>query len=219
MPTSEPSPHPKPPARRLELEATIYTLEQLRDHGRAGDCPGFPGGAPQVALAGRSNVGKSTLINALAGSKKLAKTSSTPGKTRSVNIFRVLPDGWKLVDLPGYGYARASKTDRAKWAKLIEAYLTSTPQLKAVAMLLDCRLPPQQLDLDLAAYLANIDMPLVAVLTKADKCKQAERGARAREWKDILSGYAPVVVSAKSRLGLDALWAALERAALGDVQR
>ena len=104
----------------LTLESTAYTLDQLTAHPEA-----------QIALAGRSNVGKSSLVNALAGRKKLAKVSSTPGKTRSVNFYLVEPLRFYLVDLPGYGYARASHSEREKWAKLLERYLTECASLKA----------------------------------------------------------------------------------------
>lgn len=180
----------------LTLETTAYTLEQLITLPEA-----------QIALAGRSNVGKSSLINALAGRKKLAKVSATPGKTRSVNFYRVTPQNFYLVDLPGYGYARASYTDREKWARLLERYLAECNNLKALALLLDSRLEPQKLDKDLAAFARSNGLNIVPVLTKADKCKQRERAARQREWQDLL-GRQPVVTSSNDRLGIDALWRA-----------
>ena len=125
----------------LTLESTVYTLQQLLDVPEA-----------QVALAGRSNVGKSSLINALAVRKKLAKVSATPGKTRSINFYRVQPHNFFLVDLPGYGYARASHSERRSWATLLEKYLSTCKNLCALALLLDSRLPPQKLDLELAGF-------------------------------------------------------------------
>lgn len=116
----------------LTLESTVYTLQQLLDVPEA-----------QVALAGRSNVGKSSLINALAVRKKLAKVSATPGKTRSINFYRVQPHNFFLVDLPGYGYARASHSERRSWATLLEKYLSTCKNLRALALLLDSRLPPR----------------------------------------------------------------------------
>jgi len=180
----------------LTLETTAYTLEQLITLPEA-----------QIALAGRSNVGKSSLINALAGRKKLAKVSSTPGKTRSVNFYRVTPQNFYLVDLPGYGYARASHTEREKWAKLLERYLVECKNLKALALLLDSRLEPQKLDKDLAAFARTHGLNIVPVLTKADKCNQRERAARQREWQDLL-GRKPVITSSSDRLGIDDLWRA-----------
>ncbi|MFV0349629.1 MAG: ribosome biogenesis GTP-binding protein YihA/YsxC [Halodesulfovibrio sp.] len=183
---------------QLILEDTIYTLEQLHNVE-----------APQIALAGRSNVGKSSLINALAGRKKLARISATPGKTQSINYYRVEPWGFYLVDLPGYGYAKASKSDREKWAKLINAYLTSTPSLKALAVLLDCRIPPQKLDVDLTAYARSIHIPLLPILTKADKCKQKERVAKQSEWARLLEGVKPIISSSSSGLGINSIWEAM----------
>lgn len=187
----------------LELEATAYASGQL---------PRLD--LPQIALAGRSNVGKSSLINALAGRKSLAKVSAQPGKTRSVNFYRVLPQDFYLVDLPGYGYARASHEERRQWARTLETYLDTDRNIRALALLLDCRLSPQRLDMDLAAYASAHGLPLVPVLTKADKCTQREREARRREWRDIL-GLAPIITSASRRQGLDTLWRALDAAALG----
>ncbi|UZP68279.1 ribosome biogenesis GTP-binding protein YihA/YsxC [Desulfovibrio mangrovi] len=189
---------------QLILEDTIYTLEQLQSVQ-----------APQIALAGRSNVGKSSLINALAGRKKLARISATPGKTQSINFYRVEPWGFYLVDLPGYGYAKASKSDREKWAQLINAYLTSTPSLKALAVLLDCRIPPQKLDIDLTAYARSINIPLLPILTKADKCKQKERAAKQAEWARLLNGVKPIISSSSSGIGISTIWETMRLHALG----
>lgn len=187
----------------LELEITAYVAGQLPALDR-----------PQIALAGRSNVGKSSLINALAGRKQLAKVSAQPGKTRSVNFYRVQPQDFYIVDLPGYGYARASHEERQQWAKTLEAYISGGRHIRALALLLDCRLPPQRLDMDLAAFASSRGLPIVPILTKADKCTQREREARRREWRDILGG-APIITSAPRRLGIDKLWRALDTAALG----
>ena len=185
----------------LTLETTAYTLDQLLALPEA-----------QIALAGRSNVGKSSLINALAGRKKLAKVSATPGKTRSVNLYKVEPQNFYLVDLPGYGYARASHEERRKWAKLLEHYLTDCKTLKTLALLLDCRLPPQKIDLELASFARTCRLPLLPVLTKADKCSQRERASRQKEWQDLLA-VKPVLNSSRSRLGMEELWRALIAAA------
>lgn len=187
----------------LELEATAYVTGQLPRYDR-----------PQIALAGRSNVGKSSLINALAGRKKLARVSAQPGKTRSVNFYRVLPQDYYLVDLPGYGYARASHEERRQWAKTLEAYIGGDRHIRALALLLDCRLSPQRLDLDLADFAASRALPIVPVLTKVDKCTQREREARRREWLERL-GTAPIVTSAARRQGMEKLWLAFDAAALG----
>lgn len=182
---------------QLILETTAYTIDQL-----------VGSETPQLALAGRSNVGKSSLVNALAGRRKLAKVSATPGKTRSVNYYRVDPWNFCLVDLPGYGYARASRAEREKWAKLLEKYLSGCRALRGLVLLIDSRLPPQQLDLNLLEYARGIGLPVLPVLTKADKCKQREIGARLNEWTD-LAGRRPVVTSSAARRGIDNLWKAL----------
>lgn len=185
----------------LILETTAYTLDQMQRDG-----------TPQIALAGRSNVGKSSLVNALAGRKQLAKTSSTPGKTRSVNYYRVQPDGFFLVDLPGYGYARCSKTEQERWATLIERYLVAAQSLRALVLLLDCRLTPQKSDLALLAFAGTNAIPLIPVLTKADKCTQAEQQKRRKEWGALLPEM-PIITSSAKRTGIDALWTAMRQAA------
>lgn len=188
----------------LELENTVFTTQQLPQVT-----------LPQIAMAGRSNVGKSSLINALAGRKKLAKVSATPGKTRSVNFYLVKPYDFYLVDLPGYGYARASHEERRKWATVLEHYLTESPTLKGLALLLDSRLPPQKIDLELADFALNHHLPLLPVLTKVDKCTQAERSRRQQEWNDIL-GIKPLLVSSSRRAGLDKVWRAMILMATGE---
>lgn len=185
--------------RTIELVKTIYEISQLEDFDEA-----------QIALAGRSNVGKSSLVNRLAGRKKLAKISSKPGKTRSLNYYRVNPDGFYLVDLPGYGYAKCSKVERAKWAKLIDAYMKDNSQLKAMAVLLDSRLTPQKLDLELTSYLKGAGIPIIPVLTKADKPKQRELAKLQNQWQDILQmDWKPILFSSKTGKGEDKLWASL----------
>lgn len=188
--------------RTLEIVKTVFEPGQLEEF----DCP-------QIALAGRSNVGKSSLINCLAGRKALAKISSTPGKTRSLNFYHVHPDDFMLVDFPGYGYARTSKKERAKWGSLIDRYLRTTDRLRAVGVLIDSRLTPQQLDLELVGYLQSMNMPVIAVLTKVDKCKQQEIARRQNEWKDILKGPSPLPFSAKTGRGRDKLWQIMADAA------
>ncbi|MBC18477.1 putative GTP-binding protein EngB [Pseudodesulfovibrio profundus] len=182
--------------RTIELVKTIYEIKQLEDVDE-----------PQIALAGRSNVGKSSLVNRLAGRKKLAKISSKPGKTRSLNYYRVNPDGYYIVDLPGYGYAKCSKTEREKWAKLIEAYIRDNRQLKAVAVLLDSRLTPQKIDMELTSYLAKLGIPIIPILTKSDKPKQRERAKLQNQWKDILQqDKLPLCFSSKTGMGESKLW-------------
>ena len=165
---------------------------------------------PELSFSGRSNVGKSSLINKLCSRKNLARVSSTPGKTATINFYSV--DDCYFVDLPGYGYARASHEERRKWAKLLEHYLTDCKTLKTLALLLDCRLPPQKIDLELASFARTCRLPLLPVLTKADKCSQRERSSRQKEWQDLLA-VKPVLTSSSSRLGMEELWRALIAAA------
>lgn len=182
--------------RTVVLEKTVYLLDQLE---------AMP--LPQLALAGRSNVGKSSLLNKLTGRKNLAKISSTPGKTRSLNFYRVSPENFYLVDLPGYGYARCSKAERDKWSKLIAAYLRQNAQLFGVVALLDSRLPPQALDIELIQYINTLGIEVVPVLTKADKCKQAVRRMNQAAWQRLLNAKTPpLLISSHSGMNIDKLW-------------
>lgn len=190
--------------RSLELITCAHTRDQIPVVEEA-----------QIALAGRSNVGKSSLINALAARKNLAKTSATPGKTRSINFYKVIPCDYYLVDLPGYGYARASHEEQKIWANVLEFYLDSSKKLKTLALLLDCRLPPQKIDLGMVEYARASGIPLLPVLTKADKCTQKERKQKQEEWQTIL-GTKPLLVSSRKRQDLEKLWLALDEAAIGN---
>ncbi len=136
----------------------------------------FPGqGLPEVALAGKSNVGKSSLINSLANNARLARTSSEPGKTRLVNFYLVNGEMF-FVDLPGYGFARAPKGERQRWAAMIEGYLERSEHLKHVLHLVDIRHEPTQEDRMMTEYLRHYDIPFTVVATKADKLSRAQRG-------------------------------------------
>jgi GTP-binding protein len=132
---------------------------------------------PEVAFAGRSNVGKSSLLNRLIHRKKFARVSNTPGRTREVNFFKV-NDKFILVDLPGYGYARISKEKRAEWKPLIENFLRSSMQLRGIVHLLDSRHDPTDDDRGMLEFLAEIEIPTIIVLTKIDKLRPSERKKR-----------------------------------------
>ncbi|MGN0795638.1 MAG: ribosome biogenesis GTP-binding protein YihA/YsxC [Christensenellales bacterium] len=133
---------------------------------------------PEIAIAGKSNVGKSSLINYLTNQKKLAKTSSEPGRTRLLNYFQINNGEYYFVDLPGYGFAKVSKTEKAKWGDLIETYLSASPNLKNVFVLLDIRHEPTQDDLTMIDYLYKTSTPFTLIATKADKLsKQQTRKA------------------------------------------
>lgn len=123
---------------------------------------------PEFAFIGRSNVGKSSLINMLTGKKKLAKTSSKPGKTQLINHF-IIDDNWYLVDLPGYGYAKTSKKNRSAWQQMIADYLLYRKNLQLVFVLIDSRLEPQKIDLEFINWLGENQIPFALVFTKADK--------------------------------------------------
>ena len=135
---------------------------------------------PEIAFAGRSNVGKSSLLNRLINRKKFARVSNTPGRTREVNFFRV-NDAFVLVDLPGYGYARISKERKAEWKPLIESYLKSSSQLRGIVQLLDARHDPTNDDLDMLDFLSELGVPTLLVLTKIDKLRPSERKKRATD--------------------------------------
>lgn len=135
-----------------------------------------PGPLPQVAFSGRSNVGKSSLINTLLRRtrSKIARVSATPGKTQAVNFFRV-NDAFFLVDLPGYGFAKVPEAVRSTWAGLIEWYLSESANVRGVVHLVDARHPPTKHDLRMVAYLADVQLPVLVILTKMDKLRRAER--------------------------------------------
>ena len=135
----------------------------------------FPGqGLPEIAMVGKSNVGKSSLINNLTGNSRLARTSSEPGKTRLVNLF-LINEVFFLVDLPGYGFAKAPKQEKQKWADMIEGYLRNSRHLKRVFQLVDVRHAPTEDDQLMVEYLRHYDIPFTVVATKADKLSKAQR--------------------------------------------
>lgn len=141
---------------------------------------------PEYAFIGRSNVGKSSLINMLTRTKGLAKTSVRPGKTQLINHF-LINNEWYLVDLPGYGYARISKTSREKWQKMIVDYMLKREQLINVFVLVDSRIPPQQIDLEFISFLGQNGIPLSIIFTKIDKQKQREVAATINNYKRTLA--------------------------------
>ena len=144
----------------------IKTAKFIMSNTDINKCPDSD--LPEYAFIGRSNVGKSSLINMLTGHKKLAKTSGKPGKTQLINHF-LINDDWHLVDLPGYGYAKASKTARYKWEKFIADYLTKRQQLVNVFVLIDSRLEPQKIDLEFMNWCGEKEIPFSMVFTKIDK--------------------------------------------------
>jgi GTP-binding protein len=170
--------------------------------------------APEVAFLGRSNVGKSSLLNRLAGRRHLARTSATPGKTRKLHWYRLRRGGAELwlVDLPGYGWARVSRQERRGWQRLVESYLEGRPTLRAAVLLQDLRRDPGADETLLLAWLAERDVPVLLALTKVDKLKPMRRAARVRALRQR-SGLAPervIATSAEKGIGLAQLWRALD---------
>ncbi len=155
---------------------------------------------PQVAFAGKSNVGKSSLINVLCNRKKLAQISKTPGKTRALNFFTINRNLY-FVDLPGYGYAKVSKEFRKMWSELIEGYLKSCKQIRGIVFILDIRHPPSEDDLQMKAFLDHYQLNYLAVLTKADKLSSTEMSQNLNMFQEVLKSDDFVVFSAKNKEG------------------
>ncbi|GAB4245920.1 MAG: ribosome biogenesis GTP-binding protein YihA/YsxC [Ekhidna sp.] len=147
------------------------------------DCPREV--LPEYAFIGRSNVGKSSLINHLTNRKKLAKTSGTPGKTQLINHF-LINDSWFLVDLPGYGWAQTSKVNKAAWKKMIERYLIERPNLASVFVLIDSRHEPQKVDIEFIEWLGTEGIPFSIVFTKADKLGKNQVQSNVSAYKKFL---------------------------------
>ncbi len=166
---------------------------------------------PQVAFAGRSNVGKSSLINALLNRRSLVKTSATPGKTQLINFFLINGEFY-CADLPGYGYAKAPREVVDAWAPLIESYLRDAPQVRGVVVLLDIRREPDERDARLIEWLRHYDVPAIFVLTKADKMKRQEMMKAQREITATLGLDRPLLLtSSKSGQGITELRAEIAR--------
>lgn len=153
---------------------SFYKLSQLPKDPR-----------PQIAFAGRSNVGKSSLLNKITGKKRLAKVSQTPGKTRALNFF-LINDSFYFVDLPGYGYAKGPIAEKESWGKLIGEYLTNSEELLGLILLLDCRRDPNDEDKQLIAWLADNQLPCMPVLTKVDKLTRDKINRKALQIKNEL---------------------------------
>ena len=162
-------------------------------------------GIPEVVFAGRSNVGKSSLINRITGKAKLARTSSTPGKTQCINFYRI-NGKFFFVDLPGFGYARAAKTAVQQWKEFIDLYFLSRRTIALVVQLVDSRMPPTDLDLSLSDWLAKLNLPCLLVGTKSDKLSNNQRGASTRIISNSLGGQSVVMSSAKTGAGCKEIW-------------
>lgn len=167
---------------------------------------------PEFALAGRSNVGKSSFINKLLNRKNLARTSSKPGKTQTLNFF-LINEEFYFVDVPGYGYARVSKTERAAWGKMIETYLTTREQLKAVVLIIDLRHPPTADDVMMYQFLKHYDIPVIIINTKADKIPKSKWQKHmkiTRETLELDPNDTIVLFSSETGYGKDQAWAVMQ---------
>ncbi|MBQ9790144.1 MAG: YihA family ribosome biogenesis GTP-binding protein [Clostridia bacterium] len=167
---------------------------------------------PEIAIVGRSNVGKSSFINGFCNNGKLAKTSSTPGRTRLVNFFEI-DQKFVLVDLPGYGFAKAGKSEKDKWEGMIDSYFENSQNLVAVIMLVDIRHEPSKLDQMMMDYLYHYNIPVTVIATKLDKIKKSEL---ARKITDIAAGLKigksnVFVTSAETKTGYDKVYERLEQ--------
>ena len=166
---------------------------------------------PEVALAGRSNVGKSSFINTMLNRKNLARTSGKPGKTQLLNFFNI-DDQLRFVDVPGYGYARVSKKEREKWGKMIEEYLTTRKNLKAVISLVDLRHEPSADDVQMYEFLKYYEIPVILVATKADKIPRGKGNKHASMIKkklDFDKSDTFIIFSSVNKAGVEESWSAI----------
>ncbi len=185
----------------------ISSTEFIKSSNSYTDCP--EPAYPEYAFLGRSNVGKSSLINMLVGRKELAKTSGTPGKTRLINHF-LINESWYLCDLPGYGFAKVSKSIRQKWDSIIKNYMLHRPNLLCSFVLVDIRHEPLKNDLDFLYWIGSKGLPFVLVFTKADKLSRAQMLRSLAKYEKSLSEYweplPPLIVTSSTKaLGRDEL--------------
>ena len=175
---------------------------------------------PEIAFAGKSNVGKSSLINALMNRKSYARTSTTPGKTQTINFYNINEELY-LVDLPGYGYAKVSEKEKAQWGKLIERYLNGSKQLKAVFLLIDIRHAPSANDRTMYEWITANGYRPVIIATKLDKIKRSQKDKQLkliREGLSVLPGTQIIPFSSVTKQGRDDIWELAETKVLGQTQ-
>jgi GTP-binding protein len=168
---------------------------------------------PEFALAGRSNVGKSSFINKMLNRKNLARTSSKPGKTQTLNFY-LINESFYFVDVPGYGFAKVSKQEREAWGKMMETYFTTREQLRAVILIVDLRHPPTKDDVMMYEFLKHYEIPTIIIATKADKIpkgKWQKHGKVVRETLNIVDGDELILFSAETGQGKDEAWSVLQR--------
>lgn len=174
-------------------------------YGVSGDIPQSV--CPEIVFSGRSNVGKSSLINRLLNRKSLAKVSSTPGKTATVNFYDI--DGAYLVDLPGYGYAKVSKSEQQRWAELMDGYFHQQRDIRLVVQLIDARHKPTALDIQMLEFMSDIGLPFIIALTKFDKLKKTEQANRLEKLTEELNMFEQmpytIMTSSEKGVGIDEL--------------
>jgi GTP-binding protein len=198
------------PFRPMNISSAIF----YRSAPDLASCPDES--MPEFAFIGRSNVGKSSLLNMLAGKRDLARVSATPGYTKLINFF-TMSRTWRLVDLPGYGFAAVARKDQAKFNHAVGEYLEKRPNLRGVFVLIDSSLPPQKMDLEFLQWLARISSPIVLVFTKTDKATAAKVQANIEAFKGHLTGWCdqlPEIFTSSSvnRQGRAELLAVIDRA-------
>jgi len=171
-----------------------------------------PAVLPEIAFAGRSNVGKSSLINTLVNRKRLVKTSSTPGRTQLINFFNINEE-FSFVDIPGYGYAKVPLSVKKTWGPMIETYITTRKTIKGVVLIMDIRRIPRLEEMNMLDWLNHYDIPSVPVLTKSDKLSKTKQQKQLREIANTLSADKDnlILFSAKSRQGKDEVWGAVKK--------
>lgn len=198
----------------MEIKSASFVTSLAQYHENA------PVTLPQLAVVGKSNVGKSSLINALCNRKKLCKTSATPGKTRLINIF-LINEQFHLVDLPGYGFAKVDKKEKERWGAMMEHYFQDSTLLMHVLLLVDIRHDPTQDDVAMAQYFRQMDIPFTVVATKADKIS---RGARMKQLAPIcrqmlVQPWEVIVTSSEDRTGCDKLLELTEQLLAEEAER
>jgi GTP-binding protein len=186
----------------------IKSAEFIKSAYNAAHYP--PARWPEIAFAGRSNVGKSSLINTLLNRKQLAKTGATPGKTQSINFFKI-NDAFCFVDIPGFGYAKVPLSVRKAWRPMVETYLSTRQNLRCVVLIMDIRRLPGPEERNLLDWLKGYHIPVLSVLTKADKLKRAKQSAQKMHIAQLLEvGQEELILfSVKTRLGRKCLWDAI----------
>ena len=188
----------------------LHNAQFVRSVTSVADCP--HDGIPQIVFAGKSNVGKSSVINKLLLRKNFARVGEAPGKTTHINYF-LIDEKMYLIDLPGYGYAKVSKSERERWGKLMEAYFAAPDLIDLGVMLVDARHKPTANDVTMASYFLQTGKPFIVVANKLDKLKKSEMAARKEEFEKICAPYGcqgVVLTSAENGLGMDELRTLLE---------